>query len=196
MWREFCFPRFFTCTKRNYIPWNILGRLSRLHGTMYMICFSLVHCYQSLNYLQPEQESKNKMGESVSCREPLLELLWEELFTWNESLDELCILHISQWLGWCNMGNYTQAAKNLSSKIDTAQLRFTLGLWFIAKQQPSLHTKATTKSKETLSCIWMSFQLYVHELQLYKLEKGKINLYLNENKEIRSSNANFMGKSI
>lgn len=40
------------------------------------------------------------------------------------------------------MGNYTQATRNLSSKIATAQLRFTLGLWFTAEQQPSLRTKA------------------------------------------------------
>lgn len=40
------------------------------------------------------------------------------------------------------MGNYTQATRNLSSKIATAQLRFTLGLWFLAEQQLSLHTKA------------------------------------------------------
>jgi len=55
------------------------------------------------------------------------------------------------------MGNYTQATRNLSSKIATAQLRFTLGLWFTAKQQPSLCTKASNNSKETLSCMWISF---------------------------------------
>lgn len=36
----------------------------------------------------------------------------------------------------------------------------------------------------------------MNELQLYKLEKGKISLYLNEHKEIRSPNANFMGENI
>lgn len=69
------------------------------------------------------------------------------------------------------MGNYTQATRNSLSKIATAQLRFTLGLWFIAKQQPSLCTKATTNSKGTLSCMWISFSLHRYGLQLYKLER-------------------------
>lgn len=39
------------------------------------------------------------------------------------------------------MGNYTRATRKLSSKIATAQLRFTLGLWLRAKQQPTQYTK-------------------------------------------------------
>lgn len=39
------------------------------------------------------------------------------------------------------MGNYTRATRKLSSKIATAQLRFTLGLWLRAKQQPTKYTK-------------------------------------------------------
>lgn len=57
-------PWFFTCTKKNNIPCNILSRLSRLCSSKYMMHFSLLYYYQSLNYLQSEQESKNK-GENL-----------------------------------------------------------------------------------------------------------------------------------
>lgn len=54
------------------------------------------------------------------------------------------------------MGNYTQATRNLSSKIATAQLRFTLGLWLLAEQQLSLHTKAQ-KLLQIQRTLWAAF---------------------------------------
>lgn len=35
-----------------------------------MTYFSLLHCYQSLNYPQPEQESKNKAGNLFHAGNP------------------------------------------------------------------------------------------------------------------------------
>lgn len=84
------------------------------------------------------------------------------------------------------MGNYTQATRKLSSKIATAQLRFTLGLWFIAKQQLSLCTKKSLQiQRESSAAFGYHFSYTCRDHNPIKPNKGeKIRQCLNNKKVV------------